>query len=237
MNKNITDNDIKNSHDSIDTREFNVQMYLLIGSISDFTSEDMLAYGVAQQRKLAEISNELFKQAKLIDSSISLDCIKNINKSVNSIGNKFDLKNISRLSSDLLTKIKQEYAALFRVVDKNIEVLLKELQKCKERLTVQNNLIEMNNYYINQIGIYIKAGEKWLSQIKQEVSVFFERKIKDLKVSRKISVGTNKQLEKLSNIDKVLIDKITKSFEDIKAWKNQVNEFLYIAEEAKGATL
>lgn len=234
MNKNISTNDI-------DTREFtkkdNEQVTKLIGSISDFTNEDILSYGIAQQKKLAEISNELFKQAKLVDTSVTLECIDNIDKSVNNIGNKFDLKNIGKLSSDLLTKIKQEYTALLSVVDKNIEILLKELRKCKERLTVYSNLLEKNNYYMNQIGIYIKAGEKWLSQITQDVSVFFERKIKDLKVSRKISVGTNNQLEKLSNIDKVLIDKIIKSFEDIKAWKNQVNELIYLAEEAKGATL
>lgn len=223
INKNISINDIDidelNTHDSIDTSKFtkreNRKVTKLIKSISGFTNDDVLSYGTWEQKKLLDICNELVTLATNFNTSKALDSIKNIDYSVDNMMYKYDSKNMYK---EFFYKQLEEYESLLKKGLKELKKYLKLFRRFKLK----------NDYYINQLSIYIIAGEMWLSCMKQDISTEFEKRIKYLRMSRNIAIATNSQIDKMYSNDERLYNSTSTLLKTIEYSKKFVNKMKLI---------
>ena len=141
----------------------------------------------------------------------------------------------------------------YEKVSVQVEKVKTSLQKARmlmmKDVSMLDSLFTKNLEYFKTLELYIRAGEEKLQEMRevtlpklraqaaassdpmaaQVVSDFesaverFEKKVRDLKISKTISIQTAPQIRLIQNNDKVLIDRVQSAiYNAIPLWKNQM---------------
>jgi uncharacterized protein YaaN involved in tellurite resistance len=141
----------------------------------------------------------------------------------------------------------------YKKISTNVERLLDGLERARMGLlkdvTVLDKMYELNLEYLDQLGLYIAAGDEILLDLQtkqlpaleveaqtsadplvsQQLTDFrqsiarFERRVHDLKLTRMIAIQTAPQIRLIQNNDQNLVEKIQSSITNtIPLWKNQI---------------
>ena len=147
----------------------------------------------------------------------------------------------------------KRFNARYKKLSTNVERLLDGLERARMGLlkdvTVLDKMYELNLEYLDQLDLYIAAGDEILLDtqttqlpaleveartssdplVAQQLTDFrqstarFERRVHDLKLTRMIAIQTAPQIRLIQNNDQNLVEKIQSSITNtIPLWKNQI---------------
>jgi uncharacterized protein YaaN involved in tellurite resistance len=239
--------------------------------VSDFAAKidlenttQILQYGAAAQKKMADFSDAALANVKTQDLGEVGDLIVNVVGELQGF-DKEEQKGIFgffKKQSDKLELMKSRYAK----AEVNVEKISDALQQHQVRLlkdsAVLDKMYEQNLAYFKELTMYIMAGKQKLQEVREgklkeleataqrtglaedaqaardlaEKCNRFEKKIYDLELTRTISIQTAPQIRMIQNNDTVMVEKIqTTLVNTIPLWKNQMVLALGIAHSTEAA--
>ena len=224
----------------------------------------ILQYGAAAQKKMADFSDAALANVKTQDLGEVGDLIVNVVGELQGF-DKEEQKGIFgffKKQSDKLELMKSRYAK----AEVNVEKISDALQQHQVRLlkdsAVLDKMYEQNLAYFKELTMYIMAGKQKLQEVREgklkeleataqrtglaedaqaardlaEKCNRFEKKIYDLELTRTISIQTAPQIRMIQNNDTVMVEKIqTTLVNTIPLWKNQMVLALGIAHSTEAA--
>ena len=224
----------------------------------------ILQYGAAAQKKMADFSDAALANVKTQDLGEVGDLIVNVVGELQGF-DKEEQKGIFgffKKQSDKLELMKSRYAK----AEVNVEKISDALQQHQVRLlkdsAVLDKMYEQNLAYFKELTMYIMAGKQKLQEVREgklkelearaqqtglaedaqtardlaEKCNRFEKKIYDLELTRTISIQTAPQIRMIQNNDTVMVEKIqTTLVNTIPLWKNQMVLALGIAHSSEAA--
>ena len=230
----------------IDTTQFSEQEMKMI---EDFASKinikdtnQIIQYGSAPQKKLADFSEKTLESVKTKDLGDVGDMLANVVIELKETDPKAEEKN-------QLEAMKARYAKAETNVTKVAENLENQQIVLIKDNAMLDQMYQLNAQYFKELSMYILAGKKKLketeqtdlpqakqkaerSQLPEDAQAYqdlisfvdrFEKKLYDLELSRMISIQTAPQLRMLQSSNSVMIDKIqTTLVNTIPLWKNQL---------------
>lgn len=225
--------------------------------VSDFVEKidvsntnQVLQYGGAAQNKIAEFSNNVLQNVKTKDTGDAGKMLSSLVVELKDIDDGDD--------KGFFGLFKNEKKHLHKMVAKydetatNIEKIVSSLESHKMNLQKDIQMYDVfyqnNLKYIDELNMYIIAGDKKLQELKektlpeykekadkggdediqnyQDMVNFvdrFDKKVHDLKLSRMVAIQMAPQIRMLQNNDALLSDKIQSSIVNaIPLWKNQM---------------
>ena len=226
--------------------------------VSDFAAKidlenttQILQYGAAAQKKMADFSDAALANVKTQDLGEVGDLIVNVVGELQGF-DKEEQKGIFgffKKQSDKLELMKSRYAK----AEVNVEKISDALQQHQVRLlkdsAVLDKMYEQNLAYFKELTMYIMAGKQKLQEVREgklkeleataqrtglaedaqaardlaEKCNRFEKKIYDLELTRTISIQTAPQIRMIQNNDTLMMEKIqTSIMNTIPLWKNQM---------------
>lgn len=229
------------------------QVIKLKESININDANGIIFFGAAAQRKTADFVDSILASTKTKDINEAGEILNDL--MLNLKGFEANLENkgiVSRLFSNAkkrLEKLQNNY----RSVENNIDRIVSSLEQHR-KLLMQNNsmldkLYEKNIDYIEELKLYIAAGEDKIGEINNEVLPALktqaeqsgdqlvvqtykdtldaldriERKVHDLKLTRTVSLQSLPQIRLQQGSNNVLVDKIHSSIVNaIPLWKGQM---------------
>lgn len=241
-------------------------------SISLDDSQAIIQYGVGAQSQIAQFSDTILSEVKSKDSGYVGEMLTDLMINVK------DLK-VDKLASgggflakmpiigNMVNSVKR-FIAQYEKVGTHIERITDELSKARMQLlkdiTMLDQLYEKNLQYVEELDMYILAGEEKLKELQEEVLPKmkqeaeasgdpvdaqrvqdmsqlinrFEKKIHDLKLSRMVAIQTSPQVRMVQNNDQLLVEKIQSSIlNTIPLWKNQVVIAISLFKQQKAVEL
>ena len=220
----------------------------------DLTDATMiLQYGSASQRKVSDFSGTALEKVRTKDLGEVGEMVTGL------IGQLRDF--------DVDTEEKKGIFGLFRRTQNQVETLkarynkveanVEEIQTALEGHQVQllkdisvlDKMYEMNLVYFKELSMYILAGKKKLSQVREgqlkelvekakrsglpedaqaandldNMCTRFEKKLYDLELTRNISIQMAPQIRLIQNNDSMMVEKIQSSIVNtIPLWKSQM---------------
>ena len=239
--------------------------------VSDFAAKidlenttQILQYGAAAQKKMADFSDAALANVKTQDLGEVGDLIVNVVGELQGF-DKEEQKGIFgffKKQSDKLELMKSRYAK----AEVNVEKISDALQQHQVRLlkdsAVLDKMYEQNLAYFKELTMYIMAGKQKLQEVREgklkeleataqrtglaedaqaardlaEKCNRFAKKIYDLELTRTISIQTAPQIRMIQNNDTVMVEKIqTTLVNTIPLWKNQMVLALGIAHSTEAA--
>ena len=224
----------------------------------------ILQYGVAAQKKMADFSNAALDNVRTQDLGEVGDLIADVVGELRG----FDAEEskgflgLFKKQAGKLENMKNKYA----LAEKNVEKIGDALQNHQVRLlkdcAVLDKLYDQNLAYFKELTMYIMAGKQKLQATRagklreleaqakrtglaEDVQAArdladkcerFEKKIHDLELTRTISIQTAPQIRMIQNNDNVMVEKIqTTLMNTIPLWKNQMVLALGIAHSTEAA--
>ena len=224
----------------------------------------ILQYGAATQKKMADFSDAALKNVRTQD----LGEVGNLITDVVGELKGFDaeeskgLLGLFKKQANKLEAMKTKYAK----AEVNVEKIGDALQEHQVRLlkdsAVLDKMYEQNLAYFKELTMYILAGQQKLQEVRSgklkelEAKALatglaedaqaardlsdkcdrFEKKIHDLELTRAISIQTAPQIRMIQNNDTVMVEKIqTTLVNTIPLWKNQMVLALGIAHSTEAA--
>ena len=224
----------------------------------------ILQYGAAAQKKMADFSDAALANVKTQDLGEVGDLIVNVVGELQGF-DKEEQKGFLgffKKQADKLELMKSRYAK----AEVNVEKISDALQQHQVRLlkdsAVLDKMYEQNLAYFKELTMYIMAGKQKLQEVREgklkeleakaqqtglaedaqtardlaEKCNRFEKKIYDLELTRTISIQTAPQIRMIQNNDTVMVEKIqTTLVNTIPLWKNQMVLALGIAHSSEAA--
>ncbi len=216
----------------------------------------VIQYGLPAQSKLATFADSLLADIRTKDTGEAGQALAELLMKVKELdvdglaagspGSRIPL--VGRFL-DSFKKFNNRYKKL----STNVERLLDGLERARMGLlkdvTVLDKMYELNLEYLDQLDLYIAAGDEILLDLQtkqlpaleveaqasadplvaQQLTDFrqsiarFERRVHDLKLTRMISIQTAPQIRLIQNNDQNLVEKIQSSITNtIPLWKNQI---------------
>jgi uncharacterized protein YaaN involved in tellurite resistance len=216
----------------------------------------VIQYGLPAQNKLATFADSLLSDIRTKDTGEAGQALAELLTKVKELdvdglaagspGSRIPL--VGRFL-DSFKKFNNRYKKL----STNVERLLDGLERARMGLlkdvTVLDKMYELNLEYLDQLDLYIAAGDEILLDLQtkqlpaleveartsddpldaQQLTDFrqsiarFERRVHDLKLTRMISIQTAPQIRLIQNNDQNLVEKIQSSITNtIPLWKNQI---------------
>jgi uncharacterized protein YaaN involved in tellurite resistance len=228
----------------------------------DFNDRNSVIYfGSEAQEKLDEISNRMIEGVQNKDTGAAGASLNQIVASIR--GFDIDELNPNKTApwykklfsvSDPLVKFLQGYEE----VRDQIDLIANDLEKHKSQLMKDvvslDKLYEANLDYFRGLELYIKAGEKKLKELDENVIPEFknkaesedmveiqnlkevrgfrddlERKVHDLRLSRQVAMQSLPSIRLVQENDKSLINKITSTLVNtVPLWRNQLAQTITI---------
>lgn len=215
----------------------------------------ILQFGAKAQTKISEFSDSVLDGVKTKQTGEVGNLLSNLVADIKSFDSTVAASNKTGISK-LFYNAKKEVdkiTARYSKIEVNIDKIEKELENHKLKMLKDINILDTmydkNLEYFKEISLYIIAGERKISELKNEVLPElrkkaeksgeqidaqkvndmenlinrFEKKIYDLKTTRIISIQMAPQIRLLQNNDAELVDKIQSSIiNTIPLWKNQI---------------
>lgn len=226
----------------IDTKQFSEQEMKMINEFADKInikdSNQIIQYGSAPQKKLADFSEKTLESVKTKDLGDVGDMLANIVVELKDTDPEHEEKKgffgLFNKGKNQLESMKARYAK----AETNVTKVADNLERQQILLIKDNAMLdqmyELNAQYFKELSMYILAGKKKLTDVEQHdlpeakakaertqlpedsqayqdlISFIdrFEKKLYDLELSRMISIQTAPQLRMLQSSNSVMIDKI-----------------------------
>ena len=219
-------------------------------------AQAVLGYGLPAQSRIANFADSLLGDVRNKDAGAGgealtglLDKVRELDIDALSAGaGKTRIPILGRFSNTF-----ERFAARYQKVATSIDRIVDALERSRMALlkdmTVLDKMFELNLEYIQQLDVYIAAGEQVVEELhtvklpalEAEVAATsdvmaaqrlsdlrqatgrFERRIHDLKLTRMIAIQTAPQIRLIQGNDQNLVEKIqTSILTTIPLWKNQI---------------
>lgn len=230
---------------------------LIMASVDVGDPQEVLQFGLPAQDKIASFADTLLADVRNKDTGYVGDILGDMVATVKEL----DVDSLSGGQSGL-SKIPivgkfvdafNRFITRYEKISVNIERILTALERARmdllKDITVLDKMYELNLDYLEQLDLYIAAGETLLTDLRtkklpeleveartssdpmaaQRLADFdqaltrFERRLHDLKLTRMIAIQTAPQVRLIQNNDQGLVEKIQSSImTTIPLWKNQI---------------
>lgn len=237
--------------ESMLTDEEKAQVEEFAQSIDLTDTRQVMQYGAAAQRNIANFSTSQLKKVRNFDLGEVGDSLRELTVALNATTEP-QRKGIL----GLFQKTKRTFGAIranYTVAENNVKRIEKDLQSHQVTMTQDVAMFEqmygLNLKYYKELTMYIIAGKKALAhakatklvELKQIASTSnsqedieacqdfedklnrFEKKLSDLEITRVIAMQQAPQIRLLQNADQELLEKIQSSLVNtIPLWRNQL---------------
>ena len=215
-------------------------------------STQILQYGAASQKKVADFSSATLENIRTKDLGEVGDMVTNLIGELKGFDANNESKGIFgffKKTSNQLDALKSKYSKAEVNVDK-IEGMLQDHQiQLLKDIAMLDQMYEKNLIYFKELTMYIIAGKKKLAKVRSEelpklvakaqasnlpedaqaakdlddLCNRFEKKIYDLELTRNISVQMSPQIRLIQSNDTMMAEKIQTSIVNtIPLWKSQM---------------
>ena len=225
----------------------------------------IMQYGAGTQKKMADFSDEALKNVKSQDLREVGDLLTDVVGELRGFDAEEEkgLFGFLKKQANKIENLKNKYDK----AEANVEKIMDSLEKHQIRLlkdsAMLDKMYQQNLLYFKELSMYILAGRKSLSEVrngklkdleeKARVSGLpedaqaakdldskcsrFEKKIHDLELTRMISLQTAPQIRLVQNNDIMMAEKIqTTLVNTIPLWKSQMVLALGIAHSTEAAS-
>ena len=225
----------------------------------------IMQYGAGTQKKMADFSDEALKHVKSQDLGEVGDLLTDVVGELRGFDAEEEkgLFGFLKKQANKIENLKNKYDK----AEANVEKIMDSLEKHQVRLlkdsAMLDKMYQQNLLYFKELSMYILAGRKSLSEVrngklkdleeKARVSGLpedaqaakdldskcsrFEKKIHDLELTRMISLQTAPQIRLVQNNDIMMAEKIqTTLVNTIPLWKSQMVLALGIAHSTEAAS-
>ena len=237
--------------ESMLTEEEKAQVEQFAQSIDLTDTRQVMQYGAAAQRNIANFSTSQLKKVRSFDLGEVGDSLRELTVALNATTEP-QRKGIL----GLFQKTKRTFGAIranYTVAENNVKRIEKDLQLHQVTMTQDVAMFEqmygLNLKYYKELTMYIIAGKKALAhakatklvELKQIAATSnsqedieacqdfedklnrFEKKLSDLEITRVIAMQQAPQIRLLQNADQELLEKIQSSLVNtIPLWRNQL---------------
>ena len=225
----------------------------------------IMQYGAGTQKKMADFSDEALKNVKSQDLGEVGDLLTDVVGELRGFDAEEEkgLFGFLKKQANKIENLKNKYDK----AEANVEKIMDSLEKHQIRLlkdsAMLDKMYQQNLLYFKELSMYILAGRKSLSEVrngklkdleeKARVSGLpedaqaakdldskcsrFEKKIHDLELTRMISLQTAPQIRLVQNNDIMMAEKIQSTLVNtIPLWKSQMVLALGIAHSTEAAS-
>lgn len=225
----------------------------------------IMQYGAGTQKKMADFSDEALKNVKSQDLGEVGDLLTDVVGELRGFDAEEEkgLFGFLKKQANKIENLKNKYDK----AEANVEKIMDSLEKHQIRLlkdsAMLDKMYQQNLLYFKELSMYILAGRKSLSEVrngklkdleeKARISGLpedaqaardldskcsrFEKKIHDLELTRMISLQTAPQIRLVQNNDIMMAEKIqTTLMNTIPLWKSQMVLALGIAHSTEAAS-
>ena len=225
----------------------------------------IMQYGAGSQKKMADFSDEALKNVKSQDLGEVGDLLTDVVGELRGFDAEEEkgLFGFLKKQANKIENLKNKYDK----AEANVEKIMDSLEKHQIRLlkdsAMLDKMYQQNLLYFKELSMYILAGRKSLSEVrngklkdleeKARISGLpedaqaardldskcsrFEKKIHDLELTRMISLQTAPQIRLVQNNDIMMAEKIqTTLVNTIPLWKSQMVLALGIAHSTEAAS-
>lgn len=239
------------------TPELRQKADLIMASVDVGDPQEALQFGLPAQDKIASFADTLLADIRNKDTGYVGDILSDMVATVKEL----DVDSLSGGQSGLskipivgkFVDVFNRFITRYEKISVNIERILTALEKARmdllKDITVLEKMYELNLDYLEQLDLYIAAGETLLMDLQtkklpeleveaktsddplaaqrladfQQALTRFERRLHDLKLTRMIAIQTAPQVRLIQNNDQGLVEKIQSSImTTIPLWKNQI---------------
>ena len=201
-------------------------------------SAQVLAYGSAAQKNIAEFSAQALEQVRTKDLGEVGDMLSDLVGELNGLDVSAEqpkgLKGLFKKAAQSFSDMKVKYDKAETNVNKITEALNQHWITLNKDIVTMDNMYEMNQAYLKELTMYIIAGKLRLEELRatelpavqkkaeesgapedaQAANDYaamlgrFEKKIHDLELTRMISIQMAPQIRLIQNNDSLMVEKI-----------------------------
>ena len=214
-------------------------------------SNQVLQYGVAAQKNIADFSETALNKVKTKDMGEIGDMVSSLLVELKTFDEP-EKKGIAGLFKKANTNV-EVMKAKYGKAEENVDRIAGELEQHKLTLmkdvAVMDQMYDKNLEYFKQLTMYILAGQKKLTEARattlvqlrdkaaqtglpedaqaandfENKCIRFEKKLHDLELTRVVSIQMGPQTRLLQNNDAMMVEKIQSSLVNtIPLWKSQM---------------
>lgn len=219
-------------------------------------AQAVLSYGLPAQSRIANFADSLLGDVRNKDAGAGgealtglLDKVRELDIDALSGGTGKSRIPILGRFANTFERFAARYQKVASSIDRIVDALERSRMALLKDMTVLDKMFELNLDYINQLDVYIAAGEQALEELhtikipalEAEVAATsdvmvaqrltdlrqatgrFERRIHDLRLTRMVAVQAAPQIRLIQGNDQNLVEKIqTSILTTIPLWKNQI---------------
>lgn len=211
----------------------------------------ILQYGAGTQKKMADFSETALENVKTKDLGEVGDLLANVVSELKSFDEEESkgFFGIFKKTSNKLEAMKAKYSKAETNVNEICKVLEDHQVQLLKDVAVLDKMYAVNLNYYKELTMYILAGKKKLSQVREtelptlkakametglaedaqaardleEMCGRFEKKLHDLELTRTIAMQTAPQIRMVQNNDTIMVEKIQSTVVNtIPLWKSQM---------------
>ncbi|MCL2099126.1 MAG: toxic anion resistance protein [Oscillospiraceae bacterium] len=218
-------------------------------------NNQVLLYGASAQKHVANFSDSALASVRTKDTGEVGKMLAELVVELKNFNDSSDdtkpggLKGFFKSGKRSIDKIRANHAMVEGNVDNIAKSLKGHQQVLLKDIAMFDKMYEMNKGYFKELTLYIAAGDKKLSEVREnEVKALqakaketgepmdaqavndlmnmcdrFEKKLHDLKLTRQVSLQMAPQIRMIQNNDTMLVEKIQSSIVNtIPLWKSQI---------------
>lgn len=224
----------------------------------------ILQYGAGTQKKMADFSDEALKNVRTQDLGEVGELLTDVVSQLKDFDTEEEkgFFGFFKKQANKIENLKNKYDKAEENVERITDVLQKHQVRLLKDSALMDKMYEQNLLYFRELSMYILAGKKQLSAVRngklKELSekaglsglpedaqkardldsqcIRFEKKLHDLELTRMISLQTAPQIRLVQNNNTVMAEKIqTTIVNTIPLWKSQMVLALGIAHSTQAA--
>lgn len=224
----------------------------------------ILQYGAGTQKKMADFSDEALKNVRAQDLGEVGELLTDVVSQLKDFDTEEEkgFFGFFKKQANKIENLKNKYDKAEANVERITDVLQKHQVRLLKDSALMDKMYEQNLLYFRELSMYILAGKKQLSTVRngklKELSekaglsglpedaqkakdldsqcIRFEKKLHDLELTRMISLQTAPQIRLVQNNNTVMAEKIqTTIVNTIPLWKSQMVLALGIAHSTQAA--
>jgi len=233
----------------------------LAGKLDINDRSSVIYYGVEAQEKLDEISNKMLEGVKNKELGEAGEALNNMVSAIRGF-NIDELNPNKKLSwwEKLLGKSEPlaNFIQSYEEVRDQLDAIAQDLERHRSQLTKDvialDRLYEANLDYFRKLELYIKAGEKKIKELEEQIIPEYEakaqsgdmldvqnlkeirefrdeleRRVHDLRLSRQVAMQALPSIRLIQENDKALINKISSTLVNtVPLWRNQLAQTITI---------